>query len=511
MTADAALFVLPPILFGNGAMLFQSVEYLLFFLPLVMLGYFGAARAGFSAGSIVWLLLASLFFYGCWSAGTLWLVVASVLCNYAVAMAILRLQNKGVQAKGLLTLAVGGNLCLLGYFKYAGFFVETVNVLRDVQIPVPAIALPLGISFFTFTQIAFLVDVYRQQAQERNLLNYFLFVTYFPHLIAGPILHHKEMMPQFSAAQSRIFNWKNIYLGLFILATGILKKVVLADGLALQANAGFDRGEYLAWHEAWLSSISYSLQLYFDFSGYTDMAIGASLLLNIRLPENFNSPYKAVNIQDFWRRWHITLSRWLRDYLYIPLGGSRSGEWRAYLALLTTFLLGGLWHGAGWTFVLWGAMHGVASCVHRCWSRAGGRLPVVIGTVLTLLFVNFAWVFFRAHTIDQARMMLVSMAGFGGVDAAGFLQAVSQSLAGIESWNLFAVTWEYDPARACVLAACGLLLVWLAPNTQEWQARAILKNPHWMHALLVGLWLGLALFCAFFLSKGFSGFIYFYF
>ena len=272
-------------------------------------------------------------------------------------------------SKPLLIFGIIANVALLGYFKYADFFIENVNSLFGTNIDLLNLALPLAISFFTFQQIAYLVDSYRKETKEYSFLNYALFVTFFPQLIAGPIVHHKEMMPQFENKWNLVKKYKNIALGLFIFSIGLFKKVVIADTFAIWATNGFDNATTLNLFEAWATSLSYTFQLYFDFSGYTDMAIGIALLFNIKLPINFNSPYKALNIQDFWRRWHITLGRFLRDYIYIPLGGNRTGKFRNYLNLLITFLIAGIWHGASWMFVFWGFLHGVAMVVHRAWKE----------------------------------------------------------------------------------------------------------------------------------------------
>ncbi|MGB6019807.1 MAG: MBOAT family O-acyltransferase, partial [Sulfurimonadaceae bacterium] len=266
-----------------------------------------------------------------------------------------------------------------------------------------------AISFFTFQQIAYLVDSYRGETAEYDFLNYALFVTFFPQLIAGPIVHHAEMMPQFASKWNLVKNYKNIATGLFIFSIGLFKKVVIADTFAKWATAGFDHAETLNLLEAWATSLSYTFQLYFDFSGYTDMAIGAALLFNIKLPINFNSPYKALDIQDFWRRWHITLSRFLRDYIYIPLGGNRKGSFRTYNNLLATFILGGIWHGAGWTFVFWGLLHGMALVVHRFWKSIGFTMPNILAWFITFNFINIAWVFFRAREWDDAIKVLTGM------------------------------------------------------------------------------------------------------
>ena len=308
----------------------------------------------------------------------------------------------------------------MGYFKYTDFFIENINLLADGNVPTLDLALPLAISFFTFQQISYLVDSYRQETKEYDFLNYALFVTFFPQLIAGPIVHHKEMMPQFSKTRNKVKNYKNITIGLFIFSIGLFKKVVIADTFSVWATAGFDTATALNLFEAWATSLSYTFQLYFDFSGYADMAIGAALLFNIKLPINFNSPYKATDIQGFWRRWHITLSRFLKDYVYIPLGGNRKGDFRTYNNLLATFIIGGIWHGAGWTFVFWGFLHGIALVIHRAWSKLGFKLWTWLAWLITFNFINISWVFFRAKEWGDAVKVLGGMIGISKNSDVGF-------------------------------------------------------------------------------------------
>ena len=319
-------------------------------------------------------------------------------------------KNNSVENKKLLLVfGIGANVALLGYFKYADFFIENFNDLLGTDIDLLKLSLPLAISFFTFQQIAYLVDSYRGETREYDFLNYANFVTFFPQLIAGPIVHHSEMMPQFASRWNLVKNYKNIALGLFIFSIGLFKKVIIADTFAVWATAGFDHAQVLNMAEAWVTSLSYTFQLYFDFSGYTDMAIGAALLFNIRLPINFNSPYKATSIQDFWRRWHITLSRFLKEYIYIPLGGNKKGEFRTYGNLMATFLIGGIWHGAGWTFLFWGFLHGIAIVIHRIWSTLGFKLNTFIAWFITFNFINITWIFFRAKEWDDAMKVLHGM------------------------------------------------------------------------------------------------------
>jgi D-alanyl-lipoteichoic acid acyltransferase DltB (MBOAT superfamily) len=379
-----------------------------------------------------------LFFYSWWDIAYLPLILSSILFNYLIGTTLSKSSennklglNKTFSKKSILIFGIVCNVALLGYFKYTNFFLENFNGIFESNIPLQYIILPLGISFFTFTQIAFLVDAYRNEVKEYDLVRYMLFVTYFPHLLAGPILHHKEMMPQFANLKNSVINYRNIAVGLFIFSIGLFKKVIIADTFAVWANAGFDTAITLNLFEAWVTSLSYTFQLYFDFSGYTDMAIGISLMFNIKLPINFNSPYKALNIQDFWRRWHMTLSRFLRDYIYIPLGGNKKGSFRTYSNLLATFVIGGFWHGAGWTFLFWGFLHGMALIIHRLWSNLGFKMWTWLAWFITFNFVNIAWVFFRAKEWEDAVRVLGGMAGLSTNNISfsiGFLDKISMWL-----------------------------------------------------------------------------------
>lgn len=399
-------------------MLFNSWQFIVVFLPVVFFGYFWLNQYRLIVAGKVWLVVTSLVFYSYFDVKYLPLILGSIFFNFAIGTGLSQAHyyrrdiggsHHSVNKKIVLVIGVAANLLLLGYFKYADFFLENINSLAGSHYELPHIALPLAISFFTFTQIVYLVDSYRGETVEYDLLNYSLFVTFFPHLIAGPIVHHSHIMPQFASKRTLFKRSGNILTGLFIFAVGLSKKVIVADTFAVFASAGFDGGHTLSFFSAWAVSLSYTLQLYFDFSGYCDMAIGASLLFNIWLPINFNSPYKALDIQDFWRRWHITLSSFLRDYLYVPLGGSRCAQYRVYINLFITFVLGGLWHGATWMFVIWGALHGVALIVHRIWKSFCYPLPRAFAWALTFLFVNFAWIFFRAKTIDDAFRIIHGM------------------------------------------------------------------------------------------------------
>jgi D-alanyl-lipoteichoic acid acyltransferase DltB (MBOAT superfamily) len=387
-------------------MLFNSYEYLIYFLPLALAAYFLLGRR--ATWAVGWLVAASLFFYSWWSPKHLPLILVSIGFNFAIGRALHRGPRR---AEALLACGIGANLLLLGVFKYADFAVRNAADLTGLPLALPHIVLPLGISFFTFTQIAYLVDVHRGKAKEPSLLNYALFVSFFPHLLAGPILHHSEMMPQFASPSNKRPQAFHLAAGLFLLAIGLVKKVCIADPLAPVAGAGFDHPEAISALTAWLAVLAYTLQIYFDFSGYTDMALGAARMFNIQMPVNFNSPYHSTDIREFWQRWHMTLSRFLREYLYIPLGGNRHGEARTAAAVMATFLLGGLWHGAAWTFVAWGALHGFGLLCLRAWERTGLHLPRGIAWALTFLFVMVTWVFFRATSLPAAGAMLRAMVG----------------------------------------------------------------------------------------------------
>ena len=390
------------------SVIFNSIEFILVFLPVTVLGYYSLQHYGGETVTRLWLVISSLFFYGWWKLELLPLIVFSVCFNQVVGFNLGRHSTNHKLKSSLLIFGILCNLLLLAYYKYLDFIILNINLISGADTQLLNMALPLAISFFTFQQIAYLVDCRQNKVKHSGVLDYFLFVTFFPQLIAGPIVHHKEMLPQFRARFISP-NYDAISRGLMLFSIGLFKKVVLADTFSIWAVNGFDRAQNLYFFEAWATSLSYTLQLYFDFSGYTDMALGAALLFGITLPQNFNSPYQAVNIQDFWQRWHITLSRFLRYYLYIPMGGGRLGMSNTTRNILLTFLLGGLWHGAGWTFILWGGLHGFGVIIHRIWSRTGLVMPVVLAWLLTLNFVNIGWVFFRANDWEGAIKVLRAM------------------------------------------------------------------------------------------------------
>ena len=435
-------------------MLFNSYAFLGVFLPITLVVYFTLAWSGRDRAAILWLLVASLAFYSWWEPAHLPLLVGTILFNYWLGAVLQSRFHAGGSGSRLpLALGVGVNLALLGAFKYSAFVLNEAATLAGLDFTMRAMVLPLGISFFTFQQIAYLVDSARGRAAPSSFVEYALFVAYFPQLIAGPIVHHSEVLHQFRTILSDRINSENFARGLSFLYIGLFKKVVVADNLAKIADPLFaGPGGWMSASaiEAWTGTLAYTFQIYFDFSGYSDMAIGLALMCGIRLPYNFDSPYKAVSIIDFWRRWHMTLSRFLRDYLYVSLGGNRRGRARRYVNLMITMLLGGLWHGANWTFLVWGAIHGFYLIVNHVPRALRPRLglPAVdnfatraLARTLTLLAVMLAWVFFRAPSLEGAFDILLALGGANG------LGSPSASIAVV---TLVAVAWTLPNSQEFV-------------------------------------------------------------
>lgn len=444
-------------------MLFNSQEFLFLFLPVALAGFYFFRRLDLKNATMLWMFMASLFFYGWWNPVYLPLLLVSLFFNFRAGR---KLRGMGIQKSPYLRLALGAaialDLCLLGYFKYTGFLTQNLNAALGTDFNADSPLLPLGISFFTFQQIAFLVDSAKGRTPAAaTFSNYGTFVTFFPHLIAGPLVHHRDMMPQFLRRDQKSF-WLKMAVGLSIVFIGLFKKVILADTLDLYATPVFSAASLQTTLDAVTALtglLAYTFQIYFDFSGYSDMAIGLAFLFGIRLPANFLSPYKAESIISFWRRWHMTLSRFLKDYLYIPLGGNRHGSVRRLLNLMITMLLGGLWHGAGWTFVIWGGLHGSYLVINHLWKSLGVTLPRPLATLFTFLAVMLAWAFFRADSVESALHLLSAL-----------LQAPEQTL-----YNCFWGT--SSPLRSLVgmqlanIAAPFLLIcftiIWALPNTLE--------------------------------------------
>jgi alginate O-acetyltransferase complex protein AlgI len=490
--------------------LFNSWEFVLLFLPLALLLHRALGRLwGIRAGIGV-LIVASLGFYVWWSPANLPVLLCSIVGNYLAGMVLQSdsMQRSQVARGWVLFVAIAVNLVALGHYKYTNFLIGSLNSLGASLQP-QSILLPLGISFFTFTQIAYLVDSHRGKVIERSFPSYLVFVTYFPHLIAGPILHHSQMMPQLARVVPADIGVRDMYLGAAWFFIGLAKKVLLADSLAPFANAYFDAaadGVALTTAEAWTAALAYTFQLYFDFSGYSDMAIGLSLMFGVTLPLNFESPYKARNIIDFWRRWHITLSNFLRDYLYISMGGNRHGVPRRYANLVVTMLLGGLWHGASWTFVVWGGLHGLYLVMNHAWRwlterfdlPRADRSTVLSGLswLLTFLAVVVAWVLFRAESLESALAILAAMAGSTSANSASVAAEVA-SLIG--PWSTSAEVTEMAGTRLIqgshpefYLVAAALIAAF-APNSRELTQRLEAIRLDRQHVIAGAVAMGVAL------------------
>lgn len=479
-------------------MLFNSYVFLFAFLPVVMAVYCLVRRFPSHAWTVAWLVLASLVYYAWWKPQFLLLLLASISVNAVLGKILCSGRFLGARGRAVLVAGLVFNLGLLAYFKYAAFFVENVNALSGAGFVVPQIVLPIGISFITFQKIAFLVDAYRGRVRDFSLPNFVLFVTFFPQLIAGPIVHHAEVIPQFAKGPSAGNLLADVSVGWSLFCMGLFKKVVVADACAVPADAGYSivaAGNPIDPASAWITVLAYSFQLYYDFSGYSDMAVGLARLFGIHFPVNFHSPYKATGAIDFWRRWHITLSRFLRDYLYIPLGGNRLGPVRQLLNLLAVMLLGGLWHGANWTFVAWGALHGAYLGVNHGWTRlrvSTWRIfdspPArLVSIAVTFLAVTLAWVPFRAENLGEAWQMLAALFPIGDGDppvADSFVRLWQTQLLGlgdlvvlpdVSTWFPPSEKWPpvlppdfvagYQPVGLLIVAVA--LATFLLPNSNQ--------------------------------------------
>lgn len=519
-------------------MLFHEPIFLFVFLPLTLALYLMLRQSARQETIVIALSAVSLVFYGWWNPRFVPLIVGSILFNFLLGR---QLQGGGLRAERaqvLLAVGIATNLALLFLFKYLAFAIESINALGIVALPVVKLELPLGISFFTFLQIAYLVDCWRGQTKETGFAPYFLFVTFFPHLIAGPLIHHREMIPQFSRKAAHI--WEDLSVGLSIFAIGLFKKLVPAEQMRGWSDSVFDgaaAGIVPTFVESWVGALCFTFQIYFDFSGYSDMAIGLSRMFGIRLPVNFASPYKATNIIDFWRCWHITLSRFFRDYLYFPLGGNRLGATRRYCNLMIVMLLAGLWHGANWKFVLWGGLHGLYLMINHGWQniwrklcRRGAPLPSWLALGLTFTAVVAAWVPFRADSLNTAVVVLKGMAGGNGVVLpVHYAETLGGTLAGVTRFGVsFGAVPAYGGGWQLVWLLACLAFVWLLPNSQEIMRRhepalgavvtqnspgLLARKLTWQPCRLVGVAVGLATaYLCFLAIQGRPGeFIYFQF
>ena len=389
-------------------MLFNSYIFILLFLPIVLIGYYLTGHFGKMRLGNIFLIAMSLWFYGYYTPKYLIIICGSIIFNYLFSKLILA-HRTDKAGKWLMIAGVLVNVAIIFYYKYFRFFMENMNAIFGTSFELYYIALPLGISFFTFQQISYIVDSYHGETEGYSFDEYVLFVCYFPQLIAGPIVLHNELIPQFRDASLRHFNAENFGHGMYIFALGLFKKVLLADTLSKAVNWGYNDIAAMTSAEAWIVSFSYLFQIYFDFSGYCDMAIGIGYMMNINLPQNFDSPYKALSVPDFWARWHLTLTRFLRAYVYIPLGGSRRGVVRTYLNIMVVFLVSGIWHGASWTYIVWGICHGVLSCLTRAFNKTYEKLNPVFRWLLTIMIMDILLIVFRAPTLGAAKQFIIQL------------------------------------------------------------------------------------------------------
>ena len=447
-------------------MVFNSYIFMLVFLPLAVIGYYLLNRIQIGKGKAgqVFLLLMSLWFYMYANRYYLLFIAGSIVFNYWIHLMLVRKDGgeiEGSRRKLLLALSAAGNLGVLIYFKYYNFFVDSLNLVFHTSFSIRELLLPMGISFITFQQIAFAVDSYRKETERCSFLEYALFTAFFPHLLSGPIILHGDFIPLLRQEERKRPNWDRIASGIGLFAGGMGKKVLLADAFGSAVNAGYGNVDGLNATTAVFVSLAYTLQIYFDFSGYSDMAVGISRMLNLDLPVNFQSPYKAVTVTEFWDRWHITLTRFFTRYLYIPLGGSRKGKARTWINTMIVFLCSGFWHGASWTFIFWGFLHGVAMILTKMLARWIQKIPCAVNWILTFLFVNTAWVLFRAGSFGTAKGMFMAIFSgqWGGVQAEvgdAFLNYLTKNIPLIPSWGI-----------ACAYLALGMGIVLFGRNLYE--------------------------------------------
>jgi len=438
-------------------MIFSTYKFILVFLPIVFIGYQLLNKFKFYTVSKIWLIVASLVFYYLGSPDFFWYFLGSVVGNYIIGSSISKLPaEEKIQRKILFAIGLIGNILLLGYYKYANFFVDNYNYFAKDDIVLANIILPIGISFFTFQLIAYIVDSYRGETSEYDILDYLLFITFFPQLIVGPIVHHKEMVSQFEKKENKIINYENICKGLFLFSIGVAKKILLADPLTTDAQSFF--GNITAGLEllpTWFHSIEYTISYYFDLSGYADMAIGLGLMFNIIIPQNFNSPYKARNFQEYWKRWHMTLSRFLSTYIFRSVY-KKGDKWRNYyVATMVTFLVSGFWHGAGWTFVVWGIVNGIFVCIAAWMNRKEIKFPFLIAFLLTALGVVLTRILFVSNTFQDALNVYQGLINFSSLGN------------GISAIWTNIVNFILTNKRCGLYLVIGILICWFAPNSNQ--------------------------------------------
>ncbi len=450
-------------------MIFSTYSFILIFLPIVFGVYFILNKFKQHTIAKIWLIIASLYFYGQGSPKFFPFFLGSIFGNYCVGTALGTLTQKGDkrQSKLLLLIGILANVALLGCYKYTDFFIENINFLTGANFALKHIVLPIGISFFTFQLIAFLVDSYRGETKEYNIIDYLLFITFFPQLIVGPIVHHKEMVTQFEDEKNLKLNWNNIALGLFVFAIGCAKKMLIADVLTTSAQSFFGTTDGFTFLNTWFYSLEYTISYYFDLSGYADMAIGLGLMFNIVIPQNFNSPYKATDFQEYWKRWHITLSRFLSTYIFRSVY-KKENKWRNYyIATMVTFFVSGFWHGAGWNFVAWGILNGVLVCIAAYRNRQGKKSPYLLAFILNFILVIMTRVLFVSESFGYAFEVYKGMFNFGSLASTDF----------IAFWN--------NNRKEIIVTLLGMGICFFAPNTSEISEKFKTNIPYLLYAAVL--------------------------
>ncbi len=460
-------------------MLFNSYIFILLFLPLCLIGYFLLGRRNAKLSKI-FLLLMSFWFYGYFNYMYLILIISSIAINYFLSRLIIKYKDKRRAAKALLIFGVCFNIGLIGYYKYYDFFISQINIAFGTSIPLKDILLPLGISFFTFQQLSFIVDTYKEGSTDTySLTEYALFVSFFPQLVAGPIVLHSELIPQFRDEEKRNIDLRNLISGICMFGMGLFKKMLIADRLGKAVEWGFSNSSVATSAELMIVMFAYTFQIYFDFSGYSDMAVGIGRMFNFKIPPNFNSPYKAISVTDFWRRWHMTLTRFLRTYIYIPLGGSKKGKIRTYINIMVVFLASGIWHGANWTFILWGIIHGLAQCIERIFGKVLDKIPRFIRWLPTFLFVSIAFFLFRADSVSQWTDFMGRMFTFGNMSVDDKLvQAffLPETWIIYDTFNLWAFNAHIPNFPILLVLALCLMLCLLFKNNNEREFKSDIKS-----------------------------------
>lgn len=469
-------------------MIFSTYQFILIFLPVVFIVYFALNTFKMNQMAKIWLILASFYFYSQGSPDFFPFFMGSVLANYIIGTTLGRIQeeHQKLERKLLLLVGVLANVGLLGYYKYTDFFIENYNMITGSDVALKKIILPIGISFFTFQLIAFLVDSYRGETQEYDVVNYLLFITFFPQLIVGPIIHHKDVVPQFANENNQRIIFDNVAKGLFIFSIGCAKKMLLADPLTTDAELFFNNLDELVANgtlkflSSWFYSLEYTVSYYFDLSGYADMAIGLGWMFNIEIPQNFNSPYKAKDFQDYWARWHMTLSKFLGAYVFRSVYKKGNKYRNYYVATMVTFFVSGFWHGAGWTFVVWGIVNGILVCIGSYRNKHKKKTPLWLGVPLTFILAIIVRVLFVANSFTDAWNVYQGMFNFASL--GGSLSAAAHTV-----WSF--IVNHQTMGLTCLV---GLFICWFMPTTKNISDKFTTKK--WYYLVYAATLLAICIF-----------------